>query len=245
MRINNVINEGKSLYNIDNYNLDFNYESSCKQFNQIVYKLVDKGSEYVIKSLPVPDQIKNVLTDVKNSIKKDGFKKIVETAINSSIGEGLQLLGFEKKDIKNITNMREVAEKGGLFFNLEAGIEILKNYYTKDRISPRYTETFFESLNNYILSNEFATSIKSKVQEHIQDVNAYLNRCTQWYKLYTNHQFEKAYALSEELNKNLSNVKNSNECVSKNQIIQNVTKLSTEKEGKITDLEMKLCHNLL
>lgn len=245
MKLNNVINEGKSLYNIDNFNLDFNYDLSCKQLNNIVYKALDKGSEYVIKSLPVPDQIKNILTDIKNSIKKDGFKKVAETAIKSSVEEGLQLIGINKSDIKDISKMQEIAEKGGLCFNLEAGIDILKNSFIKDRIPPRYTETFFESLNNYILSNDFLSNIRNKVKEYSIDVEMYLNKCSRWYKLYTNHEFDKALELSKQLQKEFNQVKNSNECISKNQIIQNVTKLSTEKQDRISDLEMKLCHNLV
>lgn len=243
MELSSVAINERNLYNLNNHNFDFDFDSTKKQLDNIVYKLLDKGSDYVIKSLPIPDLIKKLITEIKDSVKNDGFKKIVSTAINSSVEEGIQLLNINKSSIKSLNKMFEVANKGGLFFNLEAGLQILEKVITKQRIPPRNLDMFFSTLNNYILSNDFFTNIKDKTLEFESDVKLYLNKCNKWYKAYSNNELDKANNISIELKKELSKVKNSNECKGKNQIIQNIMKLTNIRNDKITDLEFKLCHN--
>lgn len=243
MDLNDIVNNERKLYNLNNYNLGFDFNLAKNQMNNIVYKLLDKGSEYVIKSLPVPDLIKNVITDIKDSVKKDGFKKIVSTAIDSSIEEGLQILNLRKDSINTLNKLFEVANKGGLFFNLEAGVDILKSQFCRNRIVPRNLDLYFKGLNNYILSNEFANGIKTKITKQQENIELYLDKCTKWYKAYSNYELEKANVIAEELENDLIKVKSSRECKGKNEIIQNVMKLTNSKNDKITDLEFKLCHN--
>ena len=111
------ITKDKNILEVQNINV----------FSNILSNLIDKGTNYIIKSLPVNSSTKDILIDVKDAFKTKNFKNIVSTAVKSSIREGLELLSIPKNVIQDINNIKNIATAGGLSCALSAGIDIVTN----------------------------------------------------------------------------------------------------------------------
>ena len=103
---------------------DLEVEKNKEELMNIILNIIDKGANYVIKGMPVNEHIKEVLIDVKKVLKQGDFLKILNTALTSSIKEGLEIAGVPEKNISEINKMVEAAFKGGLSNCINIGIDI-------------------------------------------------------------------------------------------------------------------------
>ena len=94
------INNSKEIAKELNSNIKIS--TMTKELENGVTKALDKISNYIIKALPIPDCAKDILRDVKDSLKTGDIKTILSTAVKSSIREGLELIGFNNVIIDNV-----------------------------------------------------------------------------------------------------------------------------------------------
>jgi hypothetical protein len=89
-------------------------EKNKDEILKIINNIINKGSNYIIRAMPVNEHIKEILSDVKESLSEGDFKNMLKVAINSSISEGLEIVGLSEKDIDNIDKLVDTAFNGGL-----------------------------------------------------------------------------------------------------------------------------------
>ena len=152
---------------------------------------LEKSMNYIIKSVPIPDAVRDVLKDVKDAIKTKQLKEIIGTAVNSSVREGLEISGLSKNNINTLKDVKNFALKGGLVILLKNGLEIVENKFLKNNIVSDYVYNFFAKLKNYILSNEFLKKINSMVDRLTNKKTEYLQKCEDWYDAYGKMDIEK------------------------------------------------------
>ena len=118
------------------YNTVSEEERNRNEYSNTVAKVVDNSIGYIIKALPVNENIKQIALDVKDAFKTGDFKEIVKTAVKSSIKEGLEILNLPKNVISDITKISKIAFSGGLSSALSAGIDIISKKYlsSKDHV---------------------------------------------------------------------------------------------------------------
>lgn len=126
----NVISLNKDI----DEKLSFQEERNRNEYSNTVAKVVDNSIGYIIKALPVNENIKQIALDVKDAFKTGDFKEIVKTAVKSSIKEGLEILNLPKNVISDITKISKIAFSGGLSSALSAGIDIISKKYLKNNI---------------------------------------------------------------------------------------------------------------
>ena len=56
-------------------------EKNKEEVINIISNILDKGSNYVIKSMPINSHIKEILIDVKKVIKDKEFSQILKVAV--------------------------------------------------------------------------------------------------------------------------------------------------------------------
>ena len=68
-------------------------EKNKEKLKEILLKIINKGSNYVIRGMPINNHIKEILINTKEALKEEDFNNVIKIAITSSIKEGLEILG--------------------------------------------------------------------------------------------------------------------------------------------------------
>ena len=186
----------------------------------------------------------NILVDVKKSLKTNDFKEIVNTAIGSSINEGLKVLQLPKNVIKDISNITKITLKGGLLEGINAGIDIIVNKYFKNNLFFNIIKEFKDKLKGFVGSSYFKLNIENGIDKIVKKTNKYKNVCNEWLEAYDKFDLEKINSLAKKLNLSKKDVILNEECIKQNNIIQNITKLVNNKKGKLSNIQLQICNNL-
>ncbi len=237
--INEIIQNTKELA-ID-LTKDSKLESLKQDLTNAVEKTVDHAAKYVIKAMPVPDAVKDILIDIKDAIKTKDVKEVISTAVKSTVREGLEMLGLSKKSINSLSELKDIAKKGGLVTAIKNGIEVVESNYLKNNIVGDYVYKFFDKLKNYIMNNEFMKYLNNLIDKLEQKKNEFLSKCEEWYNAYKNKDLDKVNELSQKLNANEYVLSRYSDCVKENNVIQNITAMVNSKKDVLTVNQRRLC----
>ena len=227
---------------MNNENIEI--EKNKTEVSNIISKVIEKGANYIIKSMPVNEHIKEILSDVKEALKERDFLNIIKVAVSSSINEGLGVIGIKKDNLTQIDKMVETAFKGGLTTSINIGVGIVENAKKYGNIFYNYIEDFFESLKGFISSKDFKSKLYNGITKCLDKVDNFKEMCNDWYDAYDKFDLKDIKDIAGKLNKLKKKVSFDNNCISENSIIQNVTELVSRKKGKLTQTQFDICKNL-
>ena len=240
LEFNREIEKNKNILSTHNYNVDL----GKKELVNIVGDVIDRGSNYVIKSLPCPDAYKDILMDVKENFKTKGFKDLLKTVVASTAREGLEILGLTEDEIKNLTGLEKSCEKGGLNLTLSAVIGVVEKDFLDRRIVGDYVNDYFAKLKEYVLSNKFLEKLRTSVNRYDMKSSRFVEKCDEWYKAYNEKDTTKILEITDSLSKNITNVRNNSECKSEYEIINNLTKCYIDKNNILEDTDINIIKNI-
>lgn len=223
---------------------DLEVEKNKEELINIILNIIDKGANYVIKGMPVNEHIKEVLIDVKKVLKQGDFLKILNTALTSSIKEGLEIAGVPEKNIGEINKMVDTAFKGGLSNCINIGIDIVSTTKKYGNIFYNYIDDFFGDLKSFISSTEFKKKIDLNVEKCMNKVDDFKELCNDWYDAYDNFDLRQIKEIANKLNKLKYKVNFNNDCINENNIIQNITELVNVRKQKLTKTQYDICSSL-
>lgn len=243
MDLSNEINE--IIQNTKELALDISKDGKMELLKQdltdAVEKTVDHATKYVIKAMPVPDAVKDILIDINDAIKTKDIKQVLSTAVKSTIREGLEMLGLSKKSINSLSELKDIAKKGGLVTSIKNGIEVVEANYLRNNIVGDYIYKFFDKLKCYIMNNEFMKYLNNRIDKLEQKKNEFLNKCEEWYNAYKNRDLDKVNELSQKLNDNKYVLSRYSDCVKENNVIQNITAMVNSNRDVLTVNQQRLC----
>lgn len=239
LEINETINRIRD--NVLELDADRRLDNLKLDLQSVSERALERSMNYVIKMLPVPDAMKDILKDVKESVKTKDLKEVIRTAVNSSVREGLEISGVSKTNINSLKDMKNFALKGGLVMLLKSGVKLIENKFLKGNIVSDAVYTFFDKLNDYILSKEFIKKMDSMVDKLTNKKEEYLNKCNEWYEAYKNMDLKSINKISEELGVNKYIISRYEDCERENGIIQNMTNMVNAKKGILSLAQQKLC----
>lgn len=235
----------ETIENIKNNTLELDLDKRVgvlkDDFSNIAMNALDKAANYVIKAMPIPDAMKDILKDVKDAMKTKDLKGIISTAVNSSVREGLEILGISKSTIKDLKDLKNVASKGGFITLLKNSVEIVAKNYLKNNLVGDFVYKFFDKLQEYILSKDFMKKINSTVEKFTKKKDEFLGKCEEWYKSYNDMDIPAMNSISEELAGNKYVLTRYDECKKENSIIQNMTAMVNSKKGLLSSEQQRLC----
>ncbi len=221
-----------------------NIEKNKKEIIGIVSKIINKGSNYIIRAMPVNEHIKDILSDIKDVLEEGEFKDILKVAVSSSISEGLNIIGIKEDELDNIEKMIEIAFEGGLAKSINIGIDIAENLKKSGNLFYNYIEDYFENLKGFVSSKDFKNKVYSGITKCLDKVDSFKDMCSEWYDAYDKFNLNDIKYIAGKLKKMKKNVSFDNGCVSENTIIQNVTELVARKNKKLTKTQFDICSNL-
>lgn len=204
-------------------------------------KAIDHTAKYIIKSMPVPDAVKDILVDVKDALKTKNIKEVVSTVVKSTVREGLELVGLSTSSINSLSELKAIASKGGLITSLKNGIQIVAENYLKNNIVGEYVYDFFDKLKNYIMNKEFGKKLTNIINKLEKKKDKFLEQCEEWYNAYKNMNVDKLNTIAGELDSNKYILSRYTDCEKQNSIIQNMTAMVNNKNDLLTQNQQRLC----
>lgn len=243
MDISNQINE--IIENTKELALELNEDRRMttlkNDLSNAAEKAIDHASKYIIKAMPVPDSVKDILIDVKDAIKTKDIKEVVSTVVKSTVREGLEIVGLSSSSINSLMELKDIAKKGGLITSLKNGIEIVAENYLKNNIVGDYVYSFFDKLKNYIMNNEFGKSLNNFIKKLEEKKDKFLQKCEEWYNAYKEGNLGKVNSVANELDSNKYVLSRYADCAKENNVIQNMTAMVNSKESVLTENQQRLC----
>lgn len=235
----------ETIENIKNNTLELDCDKRIgalkEDFSDLAMNALDKAANYVIKAMPIPDAMKDVLKDIKLAIKTKDLKGVISTAVNSSVREGLEILGVSKSTIKNLKDISNLANKGGFVTLLKNGVDIVSKSFLKNNLVGEFVYKFFDELKQYILSRDFMKKLNSLVDRLLNKKDEFLNKCEEWYKAYKNMDITRMNNISQQLANDKYSINKFEECKKENNIIQNMTEMVNNKKGFLSAEQQRLC----
>lgn len=233
---NNITNDFKVSNNLNNI---FTNSNTVKTFSDCISKALDNAANYVIKSMPVTDHVRDVLVDVKNSFKSKDLREILSAAVKSSVREGLEILGIDGKNVENIFDVNKIAKAGGLVPALKNVVEIAGNIFTKNNIVGDYVYKFFGGLSKYIQSSDFIQKVGGVIKRLLNRKDKFMENVNGWYKAYAESNEADLKFFTDEIKSSKDIIKKFEDCNKQSKIIDNITKAS--KTQKLSDEQLQLC----
>ena len=236
----NVISLNKDI----DEKLSFQEERNRNEYSNTVAKVVDNSIGYIIKALPVNENIKQIALDVKDAFKTGDFKEIVKTAVKSSIKEGLEILNLPKNVISDITKISKIAFSGGLSSALSAGIDIISKKYLKNNIFSSVLFKITNEMKNYVFSKYFKIKIDNNINKLIEKNNKFNDLCQKWYESYEKFDLFNMNSLCKSIKNMQKHIVNDKDCKVQSDIIENMTNLINTKNSKLSPIQMQICNNI-
>ena len=227
-----------------NKNLDIDLSKEKQAFDKIIVNIIDKGTDYILKAMPIQENIKDILLDVKKSFKTKDFNKIVQTAITSSVREGLEIIGTPFNVIKDINKIKDVAFKGGLRQALVAGIDIFTDKYLKGNILGDSIAKFVDETKDFINSKRFNLKIDEDIRKVTLKQEKFKVLCSEWYKAYDKMDLPSLNNIAKEISyKQKTSVMNA-DVMKASKIILNMTEFVNNKKDKLSLTQLDVCKSM-
>ena len=236
----NVISLNKDI----DEKLSFQEERNRNEYSNTVAKVVDNSIGYIIKALPVNENIKQIALDVKDAFKTGDFKEIVKTAVKSSIKEGLEILNLPKNVISDISKISKIAFRGGLSSALSAGIDIISKKYLKNNIFSSVLFKITNEMKNYVFSKDFKIKIDNSINKLLEKNNKFNDLCQKWYESYEKFDLFNMNSLCKSIKNMQKHIVNDKDCKVQSDIIENMTNLINTKKSKLSPIQMQICNNI-
>lgn len=236
----NVISLNKDI----DEKLSFQEERNRNEYSNTVAKVVDNSIGYIIKALPVNENIKQIALDVKDAFKTGDFKEIVKAAVKSSIKEGLEILNLPKNVISDITKISKIAFRGGLSSALSAGIDIISKKYLKNNIFSSVLFKITNEMKNYVFSKDFKIKIDNSINKLLEKNNKFNDLCQKWYESYEKFDLFNMNSLCKSIKNMQKHIVNDKDCKVQSDIIENMTNLINTKKSKLSPIQMQICNNI-
>lgn len=216
-------------------------EKNKKEITQIIENTIDKGANYIIRSMPVNKHIKEILINTKQALKEESLTGVIKVALVSSINEAKGFLNEKGNDLNNIEEMVNLAFDGGVTSSINVGIDMIENTKKYGNLFYNYIEDFFVKLKGFVTSKEFKSKVYLGVSKCMNKVDNFKQICSDWYDAYDDFNIDSIKEIATKLNKMKGKVSFDSNCINENSIIQNVTELVSRNKKKLTSTQFAIC----
>lgn len=232
------------LLKTNDIGLEINNLNMKSDFEKIIEGVIDKSADYIIKAMPVGQNIKDILIDIKKAFKTRDFKNVISTALNSSIREGLELLGTPISMAKDIIKLKDIAIKGGLKQAISAGIDIIAHKYIKGNLMGDIIMGFFNKMKDFVKNNAFATKLDLGIKKVMSKANDFKKICDEWYSAYNKFDFENINEIANKIKLKEKGLVLDIDSIKTSKTIQNITSLVNAKREKLSQTQLQMCETL-
>lgn len=229
------------MKNISN-TIDISKES--KLFTKAVENVIEKGAGYIVRALPIQENVKDVLIDVTGVLKTRSFSKIVQTAVTSSIREGAEFLSTPLAVIKDIKKVTEMAKKGGLREGLCSAIDITFDKYIKNNLISDVIKNYKDEIKRFINSKEFDRQLTLNIEKIASKQDNIKTLIEDWKVNYRKLDISGLNNKIQELTKLNPYIAKMPHYKQEFKYIRNITDFVNSNKTQLTQKQLEFCKNL-
>lgn len=215
-----------------------------KSFAKAVETVVLNGAEYVVKALPIQENVRDVLTDVAEVLKTKDFSTIVDTAVVSSVREGMEYLGVTEIFSMSATELVELAKKGGLRESLTSSIEVVFDKFTSNNLLGDTITSFVEDIKTFITSKEFDTKLEKAATFLQEKKDQVVSLFESWKEAYENFDLNEVTEIFNSMSKTKSTINANVDLKYEYSIIKNIMEFVSEKQDKLSVNQLEFCKSV-
>ena len=243
MNNNLEINNNINLENSKSQEVTYENQKSFLETNlgQVINGEIDLG----LKAL-LPDIIEDEIIEIKDSIITDGFKAGIKTAINNVVDMGKGVLGIFTGKFENMSQVKNVIEKGGLIDSISDVLDWGINKAKQNNLIENTTASLIKKGKNTILNtvnNNIENNLTSQM-ESVEKVDKYIEKWNEYYKNQDFTNMEKQY---NKLENELEKIMPLENTITKARVIENLHNLikNNEKNFNLSKEELELANKLI
>ena len=229
--------------NLNNDTLLIEEQNNLLQSN--LGKALNTGLDIALRVV-LPDFIEDQIINVKNTLMnqglKEGFKNIVDSAINL----GKSAIGIFSGKFENATQVENVVKKGGIIDStsklLNSAIDLAK----KNKLINNSTATMLKNGKNVILDS-INSNIENVLTNQIKSVEKLEKSIENWKNYYNQQDITKMNKEYKTINKELKNIIPLENIIKEAREIENIHNLiiNNGNEFNLSETQLELAKKLV
>lgn len=223
---------------------NINLGKEAKEFGKVVEGVVLNGAQYVIKALPIQENVKDVLVDVAKVLKTKDFSKIVDTAITSSIKEGMEFLGIKSISKANVREVLDIAKKGGLRENLCATFDITFKPFIANNLFGDTISKFVDDVKTFLGGKSFDVAMNKAIDKIIAAKEKVKNVFNKWEEAYKNFNLKDVTEIFKSMSTFNKTINQDHLLTEQYNQIKNIMDFVKINQCKLTDTQYNFCKNI-
>jgi len=217
---NNLVNNISDLVNSETQNGFLE-----TKLGQAINCAVDVGLKTIL-----PDLIEDEIIEIKDTFISQGFTEGINKSIDTAINLGKNVIGIATGDFKNLSQVQNAIEKGGIIDGVSNVIDFVLDKTNKIGFLSDGVKNIIEGGKNILLNN-ISSNIKKefKLEENsIQNLSKYSDN---WKKSFQKEDFKSMEKEYSKMEKELKKIVPLEEMILKARVIENLHTLIKNNGG--------------
>ncbi len=209
-------------------------------WGEAINTAVDIGLKAII-----PNVIEDEIIDIKDAFIKGGLKEGIQTAIDTTINKGKEIVGIFTGDLKDMTQAEAIAKNGSLIKNVASALKkVVKNAVDNDLLEEEIAniiETGKDTILNYAEKN-----IDKVNKEQVEKIKEMETAIENWHKYYEQQDFTKMQNEYKKIHNRMEKIMPIREIIEKAQVVENLHNLikNNGKDFELSEEQLQLAQQL-
>lgn len=209
-------------------------------WGEAINNAVDSGLKIIL-----PDFIENEIISIKDAFVEGGLKEGIQTAIDTAINKGKEIIGIFSGDLKNISQAEAIVKNSDLITNVAKVLDNISDKLIKNDLLKEGIANLIKSGKNTIL--DYAEKNIDKVnKEQVKQITEIETAIENWEKYYKEQNFTKMQSEYKKIENRMEKIIPIQEIIEKAKTVENLHNL-IKNNGKNFDLseeQMQLAQQL-
>lgn len=155
------------------------------KFGQAVNAAIDGGLKAIL-----PSFIEEEVIDIKNVLLNEGLAEGIQTAVNTAIEKGKEIIGMATGNIESIDQIENLSKDGKLIKGVANVLETVVDKMVKNDSTKETIGNIIKAGENIIL-NSAEKNIENLIEDQVKGVSKVKEAIDNWKKYYEKQNFSK------------------------------------------------------
>lgn len=199
------------------------------KFGQAVNMAIDGGLKAIL-----PNFIEDEVIDIKNALINDGLSEGIQTAVNTAIEKGKEIIGMTTGNIKSIDQIENLSKDGKLIKGVADVLETVVDKMVKNDSTKETIGNIIKAGENIIL-NSAEKNIENLISNQVKGVSQVKEAIDNWKKYYEKQNFNKMETEYKKIKSGMKQIMALEEVITEANEIENIHNL-IKNNGNSFDL---------
>lgn len=236
--LNNVLEN-----NLNNDNLLVEEQNNFLQSN--LGKALNTGLDIALRVV-LPDFIEDQIIGVKNTLMEQGLKEGFKSIVDSAIDLGKSAIGIFNGKFENTTQVENVVKKGGIIDSTSKVLNSAIDLAKKNKLINNSTASMLKNGKNVIL-NSINNNIENMLTNQVKSVEKLEKSIENWKSYYNEQDITKMNKEYKNINKELNNIMPLENIIKEAREIENIHNLilNNGNNFNLSETQLELAKKLV